>query len=298
MDRLLTMRVFQAVADEGGFAAAARALDLSAATVTRLVADLESHIGTRLLQRTTRKVSLTEAGQAYLERVRAILADVDEAFAVAQAHTVEMAGVLRLQAPPVLAVAILAPLMADFQLLHPHVVVEIHVDASPEPPLGEHDITLLVAEDGYDGNVIARPILEGDSVLCAAPAYLARHGTPQQPEDLTAHRCLVRRRNDVRMGLLRLRQTEEGDRVLDVPVNPVCITNHTETLLRAAVEGAGISALPVALAAPYLEMGRLVRVLAPWSSGRFTIYAALPSRKFMPARTRAFLDFMAQGMQG
>lgn len=298
MDRLQTMRVFQTVADEGGFAAAARTLDLSAAAVTRLIADLEAHVGTRLLHRTTRRVSLTDAGHAYLTRVRAILADVEEAFAVAQAHTVEMAGVLRLQAPPVLAVNILAPMMADFQLIHPHVVVEIHVDASGDLAVGDHDITLLIAEDGYDGNVIARPIMSGDGVLCASPGYLARNGVPQTPDDLARHRCLVRRKSDMRPGTLRLLQTEENDRPIDAPVNAVCITNHSETLLRAAVEGAGISALPLALAAPLLEDGRLVRVLAPWSCGRFTIYAALPSRKFMPARARAFLDFMAHHMQG
>ena len=111
MDRLQSMRVFERVVSEGGFAAAARALDLSPAVVTRLVADLEEHLGTRLLHRTTRRLSLTEAGEAYVERVRAILQDIDEAHNLASAHTQDLAGVLRILAPPLLATHVLAPLL-------------------------------------------------------------------------------------------------------------------------------------------------------------------------------------------
>ncbi|WCM94214.1 LysR family transcriptional regulator [Acidovorax sp. NCPPB 2350] len=294
MDRLLTMRVFQAVADEGGFAAAARALDLSAAAVTRLVADLEAHVGARLLQRTTRRVSLTEAGEAYLLRVRSILADVDEAFAVAQAHTSEIAGVLRLLAPPALAVHILAPLVAGFRQAHPRVTLEIHVDSSIDPPIGDYDVTLLGADERFNANIIARPILSFDGVMCASPEYLRENGVPQVPEDLARHQCLLWRHSEVRPGVVRLIEPGEGGRVVEVAVQPVCVANHTDTLLRATLDGAGISPQPLELAAPHLRSGRLVRVLAPWTTGRFTLYAALPSRKFMPARTRAFLDFMGQ----
>lgn len=294
MDRLLTMRVFQAVVDEGGFAAAARALDLSAVAVTRLVADLESHVGTRLLQRTTRRVSLTDAGEAYLARVRQILDDVDEALAVAKAHTSEMAGVLRVSAAPVLAVHILAPLLAEFRLLHPQVVFEIHVDSSPDLTIGDCDITLMSVNAGYNGNIIARPIISSSELLCASPDYLRRHGVPQRPEDLPQHQCLLLRRTDLRAGLMRLFDPSQGDLAVDVQVQPVCVANHTDTLLRAALDGAGISAQPVDLLAPYLSSGRLVRVLAPWTTGKFTLYAALPSRKFLPARTRAFLEFMSK----
>lgn len=294
MDRLLTMRVFQAVADEGGFAAAARALDLSPAAVTRLVADLEEHIGTRLLQRTTRRVSLTEAGEAYLLRVRSILADVDEAFAAAQAHTSDIAGVLRLLAPPALAVHILAPLVAEFRRLHPRVVLDIHVDSAVEPAIGDYDVTLLGADERYNANVIARPIVSLDGILCAAPEYLRAHGIPKVPDDLAHHQCLLRRFAEARPRLLRLTDPADAARTVDVAVQPVCVANHIDTLLRATLDGAGISAQPLDLAAPHLRSGRLVRVLAPWTTGRYTLYAAFPSRKFMPARTRAFLDFLGR----
>ena len=135
MDRLLSMRVFQKVIDEGGFAAAARALDMSPAVVTRLVADLENHLGTRLLHRTTRRVSLSPAGENYLNRVRGILQDIDEAHSIASAQTSEPKGVLRVLTPPVLATFLLAPLIAEFRALHPkirlHVEVDSHEDLKP-----------------------------------------------------------------------------------------------------------------------------------------------------------------------
>ncbi|MFT3812329.1 MAG: LysR family transcriptional regulator [Acidovorax sp.] len=295
MDRLLTMRVFQAVADEGGFAAAARKLDMSPAGVTRLVADLEDHLGARLLQRTTRRVSLTEAGEAYLARVRQILSDVDDAFDVAQAHSEQLSGPLRLLAPPVLAVNILAPLATEFRRLHPHILIEIHVETLMAPPVGNYDITLMGVDEQYDANIIARPIAATEAVVCASPEYLRRRGMPQRPEELTAHDCLLRPRTDARNGVLRLFNPEDGNRAVDVRLaQPVFVSNHLETLLAAALAGAGITGQPVNLVAPYLRDGQLVRVLAPWNVGRYTIYAALPSRKFMPARTRAFLEFLAE----
>ena len=128
MDRLLSMRVFERVVAEGGFAAAARALDLSPPVVTRLVADLEEHLGARLLQRTTRRLSLTEAGQHYLGRVRNILQDIEEADAVARAHTLELSGLLRVHAPPVLASYVVAPLLAGFRQRYPKIQVDIDVE--------------------------------------------------------------------------------------------------------------------------------------------------------------------------
>lgn len=294
MDRLLTMRVFQAVADEGGFAAAARALELSATAVTRLVADLENHVGARLLQRTTRKVSLTDAGVAYLARVRHILVDVDEAFGVAQAHTSEMAGTLRLLATPVMAVHILAPVVAKFRRQHPQVNVEIFVDTLYEPSIGDYDLTLMGVDASYNANVIARPIVSIDAILCASPAYVQRRSLPGEPSELGQHDCLCMRRPGVQLGTWRLLSAVDPAVATEVAVQPGLVANHTETLLRATLEGAGISAQPLDLVAPYLCNGQLVRVLPQWIIGRFTLYAALPSRKFMPARTRVFLEFLTE----
>jgi DNA-binding transcriptional LysR family regulator len=294
MDRLQSMRVFQQVVDEGSFAAAARTLDLSAAVVTRLVGDLEQHLGARLLQRTTRRLALTDAGQAYLSRVRHILTDIDEAHAVAQAHTRELAGVLRVLAPPVVAVHILAPVVAEFRRLHPRILLDIEVDSPAEPPIEDFDITLMGAEAGFNANVIARPIVSIEGVVCASPPYLSRHGTPQQPADLSRHLCLRLSGPGRRPRHWRLINPLEADRVIEVDVEPALLVNHTDTLLRATLEGAGLSSQPMDLVALHLKSGTLQRVLAPWITGRFTLYAALPSRKFMPARTRVFLEFLTE----
>src|SRR6187402_2720963 len=127
MDRLQSMRVFQQVVDQGGFAAAARKLDLTPAAVTRLVGDLEKHLGVRLLQRTTRRLSLTPAGEAYLLRLRPILSDIEEADAAANSHSREMSGTVRVLALPVVATHIIAPAIPDFQSQYPEVVLELHV---------------------------------------------------------------------------------------------------------------------------------------------------------------------------
>jgi len=294
MDRLLSMRVFQRVLDEGGFAAAARALDMSPAGVTRLVADLEEHLGTRLLQRTTRRLSLTEAGEAYLARIRHILQDIDEADAVATAHTQEMAGTLRLLAPPVLAVHILAPLVAGFRARYPLVVLDIEVDSPLEPPIEDYDITLMGADAGFDANVIARPIISSCAVLVASPDYLRRRGAPGTPQELTQHDCLRLKQQGSRPRIWHLVDAESPEQFVDVALSPMLWANHTDTLLRATLDGAGISAQPVDLVATSLAQGQLQRVLAPWISGHFTLYAALPSRKFMPQRTRVFLEYLTE----
>lgn len=294
MDRLTSMRVFLRVADEGGFAAAARALDMSPAVVTRLVADLEDHLGTRLLQRTTRRQSLTDAGEAYLERVRHILQDLDDAHSLVSSHTQELSGTLRVLAPPVLATHVLAPIVASFHQRYPQIQLDIEVASHREPPIEAFDITLMGTDEGYDANIIARKVNTTEAFLVASPAYLARRGTPATPQDLLQHDCLrIKPDMGTRSRMLRLFRSDRDDEVL-IDVRPVLWANHTDTLMRAALDGAGITGTTVELAAPHLASGALVRVLAPWITGRFTLYAALPSRKFLPQRTQVFLDHLTE----
>lgn len=294
MDRLSSMRVFLRVVDEGGFAAAARALDMSPAGVTRLVADLEDHLGTRLLQRTTRKQSLTEAGEAYVERVRLILQDLDEAHAMVSSQTQELSGVLRILAPPVLATHILGPLVAGFRQSYPSIRLDIEVASHREPPIEDFDITMLGADATFDANVVARKIISTEAVLVASPAYLARKKAPKSPMDLLEHDCLRVPPIGLRNRPWHMFHAEDETLVADIEVQPVLWANHTDTLIRAALDGAGITSTTVELAMPYLASGALVRVLSPWITNRFTLYAALPSRKFLPQRTRVFLDYLTE----
>lgn len=294
MDRLQSMRVFQEVVDEGGFAAAARKLDLAPAVVTRLVTDLEQHLGVRLLQRTTRRLSLTDAGQAYLERLRPILSDIEEAQGAAQSHTQAMAGTVRILAPPVAATHMLAPLVSGFRRLHPGVTIEIHVEDSPAPPVQDYDLAVLNGSAQVDANVIVRTIILSQAVFCATPDYLRRNGTPETPQDLLQHQVLRLRTPGARLRPFTLIDPTQGDRTLELEVPAVMLANHTDTLLRATVDGAGISSQPIDLLVPLLKSGQLRRVLSPWITSRLRMIAAVPSRKFMPLRTRAFLDFLIE----
>ena len=297
MDRLLSMRVFQRVIDDGGFAAAARALELSPAAVTRLIGDLEAHLGARLIQRTTRKISLTEAGERYLERLRAILREIDDAESVAVASTRELQGTLHILSTPVLATHLLAPRIARWRALHPGVKLDIVVDPFPQHRVDAFDLSFLLLEDGIDLNVVARPLAHTDMIVCASPAYLARAGTPTLPGHLVDHHYLKfpwqqTTGHSARRFRLQPQNGQGASVEVDMPV--VVQSASFDVLYRAALEGAGVAALSRALAQPHLESGALVHLLPDWIFGRFTIYAALPSRKMLPARTRAFLDFIGE----
>lgn len=295
MDRLTSMRVFVRVVDDGSFAAAARSLDMSPAVITRLVADLEEHLGTRLLQRTTRRQSLTDAGEAYLERVRHILQDLDEAHALVSSHTHQLSGTLRVLAPPVLATHVIAPMVTTFLQRYPQIRLDLEVASHREPPVEEYDVTLMGAEEGFDKDVVARKVIDTEAFLVASPGYLARKGVPLAPEDLLHHDCLrIKPDAGPRPRLWHLFRADQVSAGIDLDVKPVLWANHTDTLMRAALDGAGITGSTVELAAPHLSSGALTRVLAPWITGRFTLYAALPSRKFLPKRTEVFLDHLTE----
>lgn len=294
MDRLQSMRVFQRVIDEGGFAAAARALNMSPAVVTRLVADLEEHLGTRLVHRSTRKVSLSEAGEVYLARVRAILQDIDEADALAHLHTQELAGELRILATPVLATYLLAPLLAGFRAKYPKITLHIQVESFEEPSVEGHDVTLFAADEAYDGTIVARKMASTHGILVATPAYLQRKGVPRTPQDLEHHDCLELKGSIARHKRWHLRNELSPQETIDLNLTPVISSNHIEALIAATLDGAGITPCTVELVGPLLATGELVRVLAPWVAGQVHLYAALPSRQYLPRRTRVFLDYMTE----
>ena len=297
MDRLQAMKVFARVVDEGGFAAAARAMDMSPPVVTRMVAELEQHLNTRLLQRTTRKVALTAAGQAYLLRVRAILYEIEDAEAAAAASTRDLQGTVHVLAPPVLATYLLAPLMAPWRARHPRLLLDIATDNSVSTRVEAFDLTLMVVPEDYDGNIVARTLLHGEAIVVAAPGYLQRMGVPRQPEDLVRHEYL--RDNGQLAGAqagrrLRLQSVQGDARAQEVDVPVALQSVSTDLLLRAALDGLGVAVMARLLAAPYLASGALVHVLPDWLHSRYTVYAALPTRRLMPARTKAFLDFVIE----
>ena len=302
MDRLLAMKVFERVVEEGGFAAAARAMSMSPPAVTRLVAELEQHLGARLLQRTTRKLALTDAGDAYLQRVRAILHEIDDAEAAAAASTRDMRGTVRIVAAPVLATNFLAPMLASWHANFPLLQLDISVDAFASGRVDEFDVTLMVAGEDFDANVVARHLMHGEAIMVASPGYLERRGTPREPQDLAHHDHLRDGGMAVRWQLgagrkLRLQPLDGTLAAQEVEAPAVLQSVSTEVLMRAAVDGVGVAVASRLLAQEHLARGELVHVLPGWIFSRYTVYAALPSGRMLPARTRAFLDFLSQQVQ-
>jgi DNA-binding transcriptional LysR family regulator len=163
-----------------------------------------------------------------------------------------------------------------------------------DPNVEDYDLTVVNGSVALQSSAIVRTIVQTEAVFCAAPDYLERFGAPATPDELRAHRCLRLRTPGMRLRAMRLIDPSAGDRVLEVEVPAVVHANHTDTLLRATLHGAGISSQPVDLIAPMLKSGALRRVLAPWITNRLSLVVALPTRKFMPARTRAFLDHLVE----
>lgn len=294
MDMLRSMRVFERVVAENGFAACARQLKLSPSVVTRLVGELENHLGVRLLQRSARSLALTPAGEAYLDRVRGILSDIDEAEELARNHAHRMSGCVRVSTLPGLATHLVAPAVAEFRRLHPQISIELRSDMQAARSIEAHDITLLTDQVAIPAETVVRRVVEGSAVLCASPAYLSRHGAPESPQQLPYHAVVRMSLPDVPPGELRLMDELDPGRETRVLLRPVLVCNDHEAVLRSTLDGAGISSQALQVAAPMLRSGQLRRVLRPWISERFTLIAAFASRRHLPARTRAFIEHLIQ----
>jgi DNA-binding transcriptional LysR family regulator len=288
LDRLRGMEVFAAVAALGTLSAAARKLDMSQTMATKHIAAVEARLGVKLFYRTTRRLSLTEAGQNYLEAVAQILDDVADADATAAAGAVDVRGTLRLNAPISFGVREIAPLLPDFTRAHPAVSVELS--------LSDHFVDLV--EEGWDlavrigdiqnSSLTVRRLASCPSVVCAAPSYLSAHGVPATVADLAGHNCLS-------FTLLRAggRWLFGDDRKTAVEVHGNLRSNNADALIVAAVRGQGITCQPEFLVAREIEAGELVRIEldkpAALTDGIFALYpAARP-----PAKVRAFIDFFA-----
>jgi DNA-binding transcriptional LysR family regulator len=294
MDQLRAIKVFVRVIDEGSFAAA-RGLDLAPAVVTRLVAELEEHLGTRLLNRTTRRLSLTEIGEAYLERARRIMADVDEAAALAASATQEVRGLLRVLCPPAIAVHQLAKHLPKFHREYPLVTLEITSPGPVETVDDAFDLTIFLSRETLDGDFIARRLARSEFIMCASPDYLDQRGRPQHPHDLKLHDALLPPTPALMRGLTL--QRGDGSEEITLPIVPsraALSTTHMDTNYAAALHGLGVAGLPSFMVEDALLEQALERVMPQWRLFGTTLWAGMPTRKYVPARTRAFLDFLLQ----
>jgi len=283
------MQIFVEVTRAAGFSAAATRLGLSRAQVSKSVMQLEQHLGTRLFNRTTRRISLTDVGNAYLERCIDILQEIEETEAVAAAQTREPRGRLTMSAPTSFGILHLQQALPAYLRQHPQVQVSLNLADRFIDVVDEgFDLVIRIAEL-EDSTLIARRLAPCQRLLCAAPAYLEQHGIPQVPQDLALHHCLVYS-NELKPDSWRL-QGPGG--IESVRVNgPVCADNG-DILRASAVAGLGVTLLPTFIVGADLQAGRLQQVLADYRPPTISIYAVYPSRRYLSARVRSFVDFLA-----
>lgn len=294
MDRLRAFEVFASVVSRGSFTRAADALDTSPANVTRYVNELEAHLGTRLLNRSSRKLSMTESGEALYERSKSILEEVAEAEALASSATLQPRGRLRINAPLSFGVLHLAPLWPRFMQSYPDVELDIALS----------DRVVDIVEEGYDLAIrisragpathAARKLTTSRNIVCASPAYLSAHGHPATPDDLVAHRCI---------GYTYAATADEWhfvdaeSRPHAVKVNSVMHTNNGDTARAAAIAGQGVIWQPTFLIGQDLREGRLVPLLPGYRMPDIDVLALYPSRRHLSAKVRVMVDFLAQAFQ-
>ena len=290
MDKLESLRAFTKTVERASFSTAGRDLRLSRSAVSKYVRELEEALGVQLLNRTTRKVSPTENGQAYYERCVAILADLDEADrAVAQLQA-EPRGLLRVNAPMSFGTLHLSRAIADFMATHPELKVQLVLSDQLIDPMQEgFEVTLRIAELG-SSNLVARKIVPANRVLCAAPSYLARRGTPRHPRELRQHDCLAY--GYLATGNQWKLTGPDGDHWIQIPWS-LC-ANNAEVLKDAALAGNGVALLPTFIAGADLQEGSLVAILPDYKPPALSLYAIYPPTRHLAIKVRLFIDFLVE----
>lgn len=295
MDRWTEVTAFVEVARRRSFVRAAEHLEVNVSAVSRAVAALEQRLGVRLLQRTTRQVSLTEVGQAHLLRCEALLGEWLAAETSAAEAGTALHGVLRVAAPPTLGLTDLAPALGGFLRAHPGLQLDIQLSNSAVDLVEEGFDLAIRLGTLRDSRLAARRLGTSHRVLVASLAYAQAHGLPERPADLARHATLV-----LDIGATPQRWTlHRASRAASVEVQPVLRSNHALALREPCREGVGIALLPHFAVAADLAAGRLLPVLPGWTADAQSLYAVYPSHRFIPAKVRAFVEFLEQqGLAG
>ncbi|MGI4847829.1 MAG: LysR family transcriptional regulator [Janthinobacterium lividum] len=290
MDRLISMRVFAKVVEQSSFARAGELLALSSAVVTRHVADLESHLGTRLLNRTTRRLSLTETGHAYLERIVRILHDIDEADSIASQQALKPAGTLRLYAAIGFGKEHLAALLPHYAKAYPEVQLDVTLSERSVDLVEEgYDVGILTGMLKFDASLIVRQLGLAEVMICASADYIKTHGAPQTPEEISNHACL----NFSNFESLRHHWPLQGaNGATNIDIDSKLVSNNGDLLRNCAAAGMGLMIGASYSVADDLRSGRLVRVLPKHHLGRIALMMVYPSRRLVSAKTRSFINFI------
>jgi len=294
MDRFQALRVFIQVVDSMSFIRAAERLDLSPTAVSRQIAELENHLQTRLLQRTTRRISLTETGRSFYERSMQILAELDEAEREAAQEAAEPRGMIRLTTSINFGMHQVTPAIASFLAHHGRVRFDVSLSDRIVDIVEEgFDLAIRIGGAGAE-NLVARKLGETRLVACASPDYIARRGAPAAPEDLARHNCLT---YEYALRDAWTFRDAAGHRHA-VRVTGSLNSNNGDLNAVAAVEGVGIALEPDFIVGADLKSGNLVPVLEAFEAPVSPIYAVYPSRRFLPVKIRAFVDFLVERFSG
>jgi DNA-binding transcriptional LysR family regulator len=263
---------------------------MSNAVVSRHIADLESHLGARLLNRTTRRLSLTETGQAYLDKARQILEMLDDADAIASADSKLARGTLRIFAPTSFGELQLSRILPEYMRNQPNLKVEVTLsDRAVDIVRHGYDVGIFTDFQKFDASMVVRQLALSEVFVCASPEYVRRHGAPRKPDDLVNHVCLNYSFEELRHGW-SFPACDKGLR--KVPVSGNVVSNNGELLRGCALAGGGVLLRPTFVLNGDLESGRLVRLLADHHLGQLSVVMAYPSRRQVPAKLRTFVDFM------
>ncbi|MDR5738344.1 MULTISPECIES: LysR family transcriptional regulator [unclassified Caballeronia] len=298
MDLLRSMRIFTRVAEASSFTAAAQQLDITTAQASRAVTELETHLRTRLLNRTTRRVALTDAGNRYLARCKEVIALVDVSEAEASNAQVSPSGLLRMHAPITFGQHYVVPALTRYLDAHPQVRVELTLSQNVPDMLDEgYDVFLQITTSTLpDSALVSNRICSMPSVLCASPQYLERAGVPRTIDDLTRHACLqlVTAFFPVDRWIF---EGPQGSVEVDLPPGRLRV-NAADALAVAVTGGLGIAPLPALSVQPLLKSGALVRVLPEWELQTMTIYAMYASRQYLDAKIKTWVAFLREFVVG
>ena len=291
MDKFESIRAFTHVVEEGGFAAAARKMDMSRSAVNKLVINLENQLGVQLLYRTTRQVNPTDTGRAFYERCVSILADLDEAENLASQHHSEPKGTLKINAPMSFGTLCLGSIVADFMAQYQEIQVELNLeDRFVEPVAEGYDLVVRIAQPRESPSLVVNPITPIERVLCASPQYLEKHGIPNHPEDLKEHSCL-------HYGYLATGsqwQLEDGEKEYRVKVKGAICSNNGEVLRDAAVRGLGIVLSPTFIVEQELQRGELQVILPDYHPPTISLCVVYPVNRHLSTKIQLFSKFLKE----
>jgi LysR family transcriptional regulator, regulator for bpeEF and oprC len=294
MDRLNAMQAYVRVVEAGTFTKAADSLGLPKATVTRLVQTLEAHLRTQLLNRTTRRVTVTPDGAAYYERAQRLLSEIDELEGSLSQARVLPRGRLRVDVPGVLGREILIPALGDFQARYPDIQIEMGVSDRPVDLIGDNVDCVIRGGEITDQSLVARRIGMFEFLCCATPEYLRRHGRPEHPRELeqAPHRLVGY--FSARTGRLTPLSFHRDGEVVEVSGQPALAVNDVSAYITAGLAHLGVVRLTRFLAQPLIESGQVVEVLPDWRFEPLPIYVVYPPNRHLSSKVRVFVDWAVE----